>query len=145
MNTGSTKFFLKWKKKTLKIKSLKLRYWFSMFSIFFFKIKENCLVLFENDFGLVQNIVDLLVQIILNLEKYKTFFDKNLKSESQGMCYSHLGNGIRNGSISITKWGFINYRCKVNPVSQWGKILVMAMGFVDYLVRAQSYLKELDL
>ena len=29
--------------------------------------------------------------------------------------------------------GFINDRCKVNPVGQWGKILVMAMGFVDHL------------
>ena len=62
-----------------------------------------------------------------------------------GMCYSHLGNGVRNGAISITQWGFINDRYKVNPIGQWGKILVMAMGFVDYLVRAQSYLKELDL
>ena len=50
-----------------------------------------------------------------------------------GMCYSHLGNGVRNGAISITQWGFINDRYKVKPVGQWGKLLVMAMGFVDHL------------
>ena len=49
------------------------------------------------------------------------------------MCYSHFGNGVRNGAISITQWGFINDRYKVNPVGQWGKIMVMAMGFVDHL------------
>ena len=49
------------------------------------------------------------------------------------MCYSHFGNGVRNGAISITQWGFINDRYKVNPVGQWGKILVMAMGIVDHL------------
>jgi hypothetical protein len=31
------------------------------------------------------------------------------------------------------QWGFINDRFKVNPIVQWGKILVMAMGFVDHL------------
>ena len=51
----------------------------------------------------------------------------------QGMCYSHFGNEVRNGAISITQQGFINDCYKVNPVGQWGKILVMAMGFVDHL------------
>ena len=50
-----------------------------------------------------------------------------------GMCYSHFGNEVRNGAISITQRGFINDRYKVNPVGQWEKILVMAMGFVDHL------------
>ena len=50
-----------------------------------------------------------------------------------GMCYSHLGNEVCNGAISITQRGYISDRCKVNPVGQWGKILVMAMGFVDHL------------
>jgi hypothetical protein len=44
------------------------------------------------------------------------------------MCYSHLGNEVGNGAISITQQGFINDRYKVNPIGQWGKILVMAMG-----------------
>ena len=32
------------------------------------------------------------------------------------MCYSHLGNGVRNGAIYITQWGFISgcYKVKVN-------------------------------
>ena len=50
-----------------------------------------------------------------------------------GMCLPHFGNGVRNGAISITQWGFINDCYKVNPVGLWGKILVMAMGFVDHL------------
>ena len=161
MITGSTKNFLKWKN-PLKIKSLKLRYWngrlvFGILNIFF----QNQSKLFSPSSS-----TGLFWKRFWTCPKYCTpacpnyfesrrgqgfmFFNKNLKwksykSESHGMCYSHLGNGVRNGSISITKWGFINYRCKVNPVSQWGKILVTAMGFVDYLVRAQSYLKELDL
>ena len=49
-----------------------------------------------------------------------------------GMCYSHFGNEVRNGEISITQRSFINDRYKVNPVGQWGKILVMAMGFVRF-------------
>ena len=73
--------------------------WFSVFSIFVFKIKANCLVLlqdfFENDFGLVQNIVDLLVQIILNLEEDKAsrfssfstkIWNENLTSQSLTVC-----------------------------------------------------------
>ena len=52
---------------------------------------------------------------------------------SHGMCYSHFGNEVRNGTISITQRGFINDRYKVNPVGQWGKILTMAMGFVNHL------------
>ena len=70
--------------------------WFSVFSIFFFKIQSNCLVLlqdfFENGFGLVQNIVDLLIQIILNLEKDKAsrfltkIWNENLTSQSLTVC-----------------------------------------------------------
>ena len=51
------------------------------------------------------------------------------------MCYSHFGNDIHNGAFgatSITQRGFINDRYEVNPVDQWGKILVMAMGSVDH-------------
>ena len=58
-----------------------------------------------------------------------------------GMCYSHFGNGVRNGAISITQWGFINDRYIVIPVGQWGKILVMAMGFVDHL--GQDFLNRI--
>ena len=49
------------------------------------------------------------------------------------MSYSYFGNEFCNGAISITQRGFINVRYKVKPVGQWGKILVMAMGFVDHL------------
>ena len=49
------------------------------------------------------------------------------------MCYSHFDNGIRIGAISIMQRGFINDCYKVNPIVQWGKFLVMAMGFVDHL------------
>ena len=49
------------------------------------------------------------------------------------MCYSHFSNEDCNGAISITQWVFINDCYKVNPVGQWGKVLVMATGFVDHL------------
>ena len=61
------------------------------------------------------------------------------------MCYSHFGNESRNGVISVTKRGFINDRYKVNPVGQWGKILVMAMGFVDHLGQLMASLKSLQI
>ena len=48
----------------------------------------------------------------------------------KGMCYSHFGNGVRNGaSISIMQWGFLNDNYKVNPVGQWQHILITVMGF----------------
>ena len=50
-----------------------------------------------------------------------------------GMCYSHLGNGVRNGAIAITQRGFISGCYVVKSIGQWGKNLVMAMGFVDHL------------
>ena len=50
-----------------------------------------------------------------------------------GMCCSHFSSEVCNGAISIGQRGFINDRYKVNPVGKWGKILVMAMGFVDHL------------
>ena len=50
-----------------------------------------------------------------------------------GMCYSHYGNGVRNGAISIAQWGLLSDCYKVNPIGQWGKILVIVMGFVDTL------------
>ena len=46
-----------------------------------------------------------------------------------GICYSHLGNGVRNGAISIMQQGYY----KVKSIGQWVKFLVMAMGFVDRL------------
>ena len=49
------------------------------------------------------------------------------------MCYSHLGNGVRNGAISITHWGFIIGCYKVKSIGQWEKNLVMAMGFANHL------------
>ena len=42
------------------------------------------------------------------------------------MFYSHFGNDLRNGVISIMRRDFINDRCNVNPIGQWVKILVMA-------------------
>ena len=50
-----------------------------------------------------------------------------------GLCYSHLGDGVRNGVIPIMQWGIISGCYKVKSIGQWGKILVMAMGFVDHL------------
>ena len=44
-----------------------------------------------------------------------------------GYVLLRFGNVVSNGAISIKQWGFINERFKVNPVGQWGKILVMAM------------------
>ena len=49
------------------------------------------------------------------------------------MCYSQFGYEVHYWVISITQWCFINYCCRVNPVGQWGKIMVMAMGIVDHL------------
>ena len=49
------------------------------------------------------------------------------------MCYSHFGNEVCNGAISITLRGFNSDSYKVKSIGQWGKILVMAMGFVDHL------------
>jgi hypothetical protein len=53
-----------------------------------------------------------------------------LKKLPHSMCYSHFGNEV---CISIRQRGFINDHYKVNPVGQWGKILAIAMGFVDHL------------
>ena len=49
------------------------------------------------------------------------------------MCYSHYGNGVRNGAISIARWGLLSDCYKVNPIDQWRKILVIILGFVDTL------------
>ena len=49
------------------------------------------------------------------------------------MCYSHYGNGVRNGAISIAQWGLLSDCYNVNPIGQRGKILVIVMGFVDTL------------
>ena len=54
------------------------------------------------------------------------------QSTNHGMCYSHFRN-VCKGAISIMPQGFINDRYKVNPICQWGKFLVIAMGFVDHL------------
>ena len=35
-----------------------------------------------------------------------------------GMCYSHYGNGVRNGTISIVQWGLLSDCYKVNPIGQ---------------------------
>jgi hypothetical protein len=32
------------------------------------------------------------------------------------MCYSHFGNGVRNGAISITQRGFISDYFNVNAI-----------------------------
>ena len=55
-----------------------------------------------------------------------------LDTRPHGICYSHFGNRVRNGAISITQWGFISDYYKVKSIGQWGKILVMVRGFVDH-------------
>jgi hypothetical protein len=39
-------------------------------------------------------------------------------TEPHVMCYSHLGNGVRNGAISIMQRGFISYYYKVKSIGQ---------------------------
>ena len=46
-------------------------------------------------------------------------------------------NGVGNGAISITQWGFISGCYKVKSIGQWVKNFVMAMGFVDQLGQGQ--------
>ena len=65
---------------------------------------------------------EFLITGIFNMV-YNPAYNKILQTKEtlpHGMCYSHFGNGVRNGAISIMQ-------------CQWGKILVMAMGFVDHL------------
>ena len=50
-----------------------------------------------------------------------------------GLCYSHFDKEVHKEAISIRQRGFINDCYKVNPQLPMGKILVMAMGFVDQL------------
>ena len=35
--------------------------------------------------------------------------------------------------ISIVQWGLLSDCYKANPIGQWGRILVIVMGFVDTL------------
>ena len=35
---------------------------------------------------------------------------------AHGMCYSHYGNGVRNGAISIAQWGLLSDCYQVNPI-----------------------------
>ena len=49
-----------------------------------------------------------------------------------GMCCSHYGNG----AISIAQWGLFSDYYKVNPIGQWGKIVI---GFVDTLGQSQFF------
>ena len=58
------------------------------------------------------------------------------------MCYSHLGNGVRNGAISIMQRGFICGCYQVKSIGQWGKILVMSMGFVDHMGLNETKIDE---
>ena len=62
-----------------------------------------------------------------------------------GMCYSHFGNGICNGALFITQWGFISGCYRVKSISQWGKILVMTVGFVDHFGQRHFLHKEMTL
>ena len=48
-----------------------------------------------------------------------------------GMCYSHYGNGVLNGAITIAQWGLLSDCHKVNPIGQWGKILPIIVGFAN--------------
>ena len=49
------------------------------------------------------------------------------------MSYSHYGNGVCKGAISIAQWGLLSDCYKVNPIGRGGNILVIVMGFVDML------------
>ena len=55
------------------------------------------------------------------------------KTLPHGMCYSHLGNRVFNGAVSIMQRGFISCCYKVKSIGQWGKSLAMAMGWVTNL------------
>ena len=46
------------------------------------------------------------------------------------MWYSHLGNVVPNGTISITQWGFISDYYKV--IGQWGKIWYGQWGLQNF-------------
>ena len=51
--------------------------------------------------------------------------------------YSHLGDGVHNGIISITQWGFISACYKEKSIGQWGKNLVCnGNGVLDNLGRS---------
>jgi hypothetical protein len=47
------------------------------------------------------------------------------------MCYSRIGNGVRNGAISTTQLGFINDYYKVNAIGQWGKLMIIGIGLAQ--------------
>ena len=55
-----------------------------------------------------------------NSSKEQTCRSEVLKEVSmpRGMCYSHYGNGVRNGAISIAQWGLLSDCYKVNPIGQ---------------------------
>ena len=42
------------------------------------------------------------------------------------MCYSNFGNGVLDGAISITQWGFLNDHYKVNPI--WYNEVCISVG-----------------
>ena len=46
------------------------------------------------------------------------FSDGFYSSTHDGMCYSHYGNGVRNGAISIAEWGLLSDCFKVTPIGQ---------------------------
>ena len=51
--------------------------------------------------------------------KAQIFFTREVAMTlPHGMCYSHYGNGVRNGAISIAQWGLLSDCYKVNPIGQ---------------------------
>ena len=46
-------------------------------------------------------------------------FPKSYTNNSwpHGMCYSHYGNGVHNGAISIAQWGLLSGCYKVCPLA----------------------------
>ena len=100
------------------------------------------------------HILDLIFFKVPDPKKISDWHDKLDKcvqidwaTMPHGMCYSHLGNGVVcNGAISITQRGLIRGCYKVKSIVQWGKILVMANGFVDHLglCHCQTYQKNLS-
>ena len=53
----------------------------------------------------------------MSLEPTPIFVPSN-EREPHGMCYSHYGNKVHNGAISIAQWGLLSDCYKVNPIGQ---------------------------
>ena len=77
-----------------------------------------------------QNILNVWKKIVTASEQFSNYanwiFDKG-----RWKVLQYILNGVPNGAISIAQWGLLSNGCKVTPIGQWRKILVIVMGFVD--------------